>query len=122
MLAVVHEDLDGARGDLVPAKGPALSRPVDHQHGDAPLKRSVGLHEPHLVLDGVEPPHGDQAGLPLDGERRADEVHVESAPRLVRDLEHLAGRVQVPEEMVARLLLPGEGGFGTVLFKALLNG
>jgi len=70
----------------------------------------VRLHEPHLVLDRVEAAHGDEAGLAVDGEGRPHEVGEEGLPVEVRDLEDLAGRGEVTEETVARLLHLREGG------------
>lgn len=67
------------------------------------------LHKPHLVLDRVGAAHRDAAGLPLDGERRADEGGVEGLAVQVRNLEHLPRRGALAEDVMTRPLHPGEG-------------
>ena len=41
--------------------------------------RAVGLHEPHLVLDRIEPAHRDETRLPPAAVRRAHEVDIAHA-------------------------------------------
>src|SRR5262245_66647538 len=90
------------------AKRSALPRAVDHEHRNPTLQRAVRLHEPHLVLDRVEPTHRDEARLALTAVGRAHEIGEETLA-LVRDLEHLAGRPQMSQNAVARALHLREG-------------
>ena len=90
--------------DVVAAKRAALPRPVDHEHGNAALQATMGLHEPHLVLDGIEPAHADQHRHLVARERRAHEVTAKRNAVLVGNLHHLAGRVQIRDELLAAIL------------------
>ena len=90
----------GAGDDLVAAQRAALSGPVDHQHRDAALQAAMGLHEPHLVLDGIEPAHADQHRQFVAGKRRANEIAADRLARLVGNLDHLARRIEVTDELV----------------------
>ena len=100
----------GAGDDLVPAQRAALPRPVDHQHRDAALQAAMGLHEPHFVLDGIETAHADQHRQLVAGKRRANEIAADRLARLVGNLDHLAGRIEIGDELVRAGFHLLEGG------------
>src|SRR3569833_1553979 len=62
----------------------------------------MGLHEPHLVLDRVETAHADQHRQLVARKRRADEIAADRLAVLVRDVDDLAGRIEMREEAMAR--------------------
>src|SRR5262249_27575587 len=92
------------RDDLMSPQRSALPGTADHEHRDAALQAAVPLLEPHLVLDRIEPTHGDQTGLRAGIERCANEIGVERLGAFVGNLQHLSGRVELSEEAVAATL------------------
>ena len=99
-----------ARGDVVTAERAPLPRTVDHQDRDAPLQRPVRLHEPHLVLDAVEPAHRNEHRLAGNREGRADEIGAEPDAVLVGDFDDFAGRIEPAQEFPRAGLHRLEGG------------
>ena len=90
----------GPVDDAVPAQRSALSRTIDHQHRDSALQAAVRLHEPHLVLDAVEPAHADQHGLLRFRERCPHEVGADRLAGLVRNIDCFALGVEVGNEFL----------------------
>jgi hypothetical protein len=60
----------------------------------------MSLHEPHLVLNGIEPAHADQHRQFVAGKRRTNEIAADGLARLIGNLDHLAGRIEVTDELV----------------------
>ena len=67
------------------------------------------LHEPHFILDRVESAHADQHRLLFHRKGGPHKIGGQGCPVFIGDFEHFTGRVQVPEETVARLLHQREG-------------
>ena len=98
-----------AIGYLVPAQGAALAGAVDHEHRDAAPDRAGGGHEPHLVLERVQPAEADQHRLPFDPVGGAHEVGVHAGV-LVGDLDFFHPRAHMASPFPGTVLQLVEDG------------